>query len=66
MPSMNILIHIESNSILAGIFNHYIKVKGGGDITPFPFTYVGYFKIRPNIANIQLVLASYTCNSCFM
>ena len=56
MPSVNRIIHIKSNTLLVRIFIHYMKVGGRGDVTSFPFTYVGYFKIGPNMANIQSIL----------
>ena len=54
------MIDKELNSSLPTMFNHYIKVNDGGHIRPLPFTYFVHFKIQPNIANIQLILACYT------
>ena len=56
---MNIPIGIEYTYLLGRVFDNYIKVSCGGDIISFAFTHFGYFKIQPNITNIQCALACY-------
>ena len=61
MPSMNTMINIENNSILFRITNPAIVLSEKGYMIILVFTYCGYFKIWPNISNIQLILAFQPC-----